>query len=376
MLLALLLAQAAQAPAATPPAQEGGTVVVVGRRLQDTEKALADCLARRCPPKEDIDRSLAHAEAQLIAGDYRGSRRTLLAARGRNKRYAATLPVDVADLHRANARLAYLNGMLDSGRIGIFDIVDSLKAGLARDDERIMAARLEVGDAFAKAGRFEAALSHYAWVRRLARDGQMPLAEGMALFRRAALLSTMASVERGYESSAKKAVAEVMRSRDPVWAPFRNGLRAVPAVLVREKDRTAALATAIGSMEPQPADRPQLLYAPPIDLSGVGFGAAPGDDTQWADVGFRIARDGTVEDVRVTRRSERLQDSWLAAATRALHGRRYAPLALPPGEPGAARLERYSFVSDLVGDVGRIKVRSSTRRVEVLDLTAEPLRPR
>ena len=50
--------------------QDNAAIVVTGTPLAESAKRLKDCIARHCPPKEDIDASLAHAENQFIAGDY------------------------------------------------------------------------------------------------------------------------------------------------------------------------------------------------------------------------------------------------------------------------------------------------------------------
>jgi hypothetical protein len=69
-MILLSLALAATTAAAPPPAarQDQQTIIVTGRSLTDTERALRDCLARKCPPNEDIDASLAHAENLFVAG--------------------------------------------------------------------------------------------------------------------------------------------------------------------------------------------------------------------------------------------------------------------------------------------------------------------
>lgn len=106
--LALLL-QAAPAAAAPPK-----DVVVTGQRLETTANALAECLARHCPPKEDIDASLAHGENLFLAGEYAQARHVLGKARARNLRYAATYPVEVGDLARAYGCLSTSTGSLTS----------------------------------------------------------------------------------------------------------------------------------------------------------------------------------------------------------------------------------------------------------------------
>src|SRR4051812_17699393 len=103
LLSSLLLATTA---ASAPNPQTEQTIVVTGRSLQDTERALRECLARKCPPNEDIAASLAHAENLFVAGKYGDARRVTLAAVGRNHRYRKTYPIDVSGLYRANARIA------------------------------------------------------------------------------------------------------------------------------------------------------------------------------------------------------------------------------------------------------------------------------
>lgn len=369
MLAAMMLIAAAQV--ASPQAAPSRDIVVKARPLASYKSDLDACIARQCPPKEEIAASLSYAEAQLLSGDYAGSRSTLLKARGRNARFAAELPIDVSDLHHANARLADLNGRPETGRVGMFDVVGALKAGLPDDDARVMAARLMVGDAFAKDGRFYAAMSHYRWVEKLSRKANMPLVVGMAKFRRAALLATVATVATGMRPEARRAADEILRSPDPNWAAFRNGMRLVPAYLAPERERPALLEAAVASLEPQGSDEVQLVYHLPIDLTAVAEGASSGEQkTQWADVAFRIGADGRVTDVEVLRQSERLAEWWLAPALKSLRARRYAPLRLSPGSPGITRLERYSLISDQVASKEtRIAVRASKQRVDIIDLS-------
>ena len=147
--LALVLLQAAvSGQVAAPPVPpsvplahsvdgEGKTIVVVGRRVEDSARALAACIARQCPPKEEIDASLAHAEDQFLAGDYPEAQRTLAKARGRNMRYKRELPVEVGDLLRASGRMLAVNGQRDAARITAIDSLDALKSGLPSTDRRI-----------------------------------------------------------------------------------------------------------------------------------------------------------------------------------------------------------------------------------------------
>src|SRR5436305_9345304 len=108
LLAALLLASAPDAAAAPPQAEDPAqqAIVVTGTPIRDTERALRECLARKCPPNEDINAALAHAENLFVAGRYQDARSVTRAAIGRNHRFRKTYPVDVSDLYRANSRIS------------------------------------------------------------------------------------------------------------------------------------------------------------------------------------------------------------------------------------------------------------------------------
>ena len=82
--MSILLISLALAGAAPPPQAEsdqtGGPIVVTGIPLRQTERALRACIARKCPPKEDIDATLAHAENLFVAGKYQDARRVTLSS--------------------------------------------------------------------------------------------------------------------------------------------------------------------------------------------------------------------------------------------------------------------------------------------------------
>ncbi|MGL4313867.1 MAG: hypothetical protein ACRCSO_07725, partial [Sphingomonas sp.] len=93
-------------------------IVVTSVRLSDSRRKLQECIARHCPPKEDIAATLAHAENQFVEGDYRGAYGTLFSGRHRNQRFAKDYPVEVAGLLRARYRLAAHLGEGDAYLLG------------------------------------------------------------------------------------------------------------------------------------------------------------------------------------------------------------------------------------------------------------------
>ncbi|VVT16749.1 conserved hypothetical protein [Sphingomonas sp. EC-HK361] len=377
--LLMLLAQVGS------PAVTEKPIVVTARRLDDTRRALDACLARKCPPSEDIDTSLAHAENQFLAGDYEAARTTLLASRRRNARFAKTLPVPVSDLSRANARMAALVGMPDVARVNTIEALDALKAGLPSNDARVLSQRLEIGDVFARQGRLTAATDMYDDVAKRARDAGQPLIQGYAMLRKAVLYGAMASIDSAYRQAAQRAIRAIENADGTGLEPFKDGVKLLKARLAVFDGDTKAIDAALASMQKVSTKAPILVFAPPIAadergrIDGTKMSSLQirgSDNAQWADVSFWVAPDGTVRDIDVMRQSDTLDPTWLERATKALAGRRYQPMAMAPGSPGLLRVERYSYVWDRASETGtRIATRVSTGHVEILDLTVAPEQP-
>lgn len=378
LLVVALLQSAAVAP---PPAAaaEDQTIVVVGQRLSGTERALAACIARGCPPKEEIAASLAHAENQFLVGDYAASRETLLKARGRNEKYAKDIPVDVANLIRASGRLASLNGLSDSSRTNAIDSLDVLKGGLAHSDPRVLTERLLVGDTFAKERRYTAAEEVYGTVAKQANAAGLKQVEGLALLRTAVLYTALASVDSAYEYQARKAIRRIRDTTDPELAPFREATVTLERrVKSGDKAHDVEKAELAKTPSQQRTNEAVLVYASPIDLpdrseSGSKVVAVTGDPIpQWVDVTFMVRPDGTVQDIDVVRQSDNVRGPWLDAVKASLAKRLYRPLAMAADKPGLRRIERYSLIYDVSYAPGsRVQARSSKPRVEMTDLTVE-----
>lgn len=347
------------------------SIVVMGQRLKRLKQDLDNCIAQRCPPERDINLSLAYAESQLVMGDYHGGRQTMLAARKRNKSYAASLPVDVADMHRATGLFANLTGHPNQNTTSAIDAVDALKSGLPRVDPRIYIQRLEIGDAMQREGKLDMALSQYDKVAHQAREVGQRTVEGMAMFRSAVLLGAIARTLPSFVGPAQDQAKAILADRSPTFLPFRNGVRMLQARLEPPSRRAAAIEAAMARMEPDDNPQPMLLYAPPLKTEDMAFGAARGTtDPLWADVSFFIAPDGKVTDVAVVRTTDGVRQQWLALITRQIEDRRYAPQQRTRDLP---RLERYSFIADTQTETRtRMRSNSSELRVEVTDLSPVP----
>jgi tetratricopeptide (TPR) repeat protein len=402
----LLVAVATAASAGQPPTPaeaSNQTIVVIGERIQEFRNRLAACLARNCPPDEDINASTALAEALFVDGEYREARTVLRASLGRNGDEAARYPEPVSELNRANARVSRHLGFDDDARNSTWRILRSLQAGIPVEDHRHFTARLEIIESLAAFGQYRQAereLRELAEVARAAgRDDIVVTAELRALW--------LTHVQAPTGNLAIRRLTELAASPNPRMS---IGAKMVLIRIYNERrqhDRANALIAQLGTG----GTRRTLLYAPPYQLAqqddpGATAGRAasiqgsidrppppPGQqgvasslvtanladrltdqfDDQLIDVGFRVKSDGTVEDIQIV--SRRGRSGWEQPLLRSLAGRRYSPTA-----DGSAtyRLERYSYTSerrtrDLTSS--RIGNRSPRARLEFSLLSETNLPP-
>jgi len=367
------------APPADAQSQAEQRIVVVGNRLADLKAALKACLARRCAPNEDIDASLALAERQLLSGDYRDARTTLLASLRRNKGEARRYPEPLSDLYRANGLVAAHLGMDDDYYDSTWQIYRTLKAGIPKDDYRHLGARMEIAAMTTRMKGVDRGERAYREVaeeaRRLGREDISGMAEV-----RAAWLTYKEDPGAGRQRLRK------LIDRAP---PLQ------PVALSYAKLFTAAIARAEG--HPDEANRliteivpdvrkPVLLYTPPYELveqelSKVSKAPAGGADLvdgnvlrrpsrdferMWVDVSFFVQPNGTVSDVEVVR-SEK-DTFWAKPLLKAIQGRKYTPFA---GTRPYPKVERYTYTAGYDRLTGtRIPARSPTARIEYLDLSS------
>ncbi|WP_156420679.1 MULTISPECIES: energy transducer TonB [unclassified Sphingopyxis] len=385
----LLLASALAFPAA---AQTNGDpeIVVTGRSLKETADDLAACLARNCPPDQDVAASLAHAENQLLQGDYKDSRTTLLKSIGRNRKHGDKFPVEVSDLFRANSRVAEHVGEAKNFQLSVLDMRNTLKAGLGEKDPRVMVAQVEVGDSRAKLGFPDEAGRIYKDVEKQAlANGQNRVAM-FARVRQALLIQT------GAEASGLDAdYAEARSALDKIIAePLAGGedFALVAKVMRARMDRKKGDASSTEAILKDFADkggatRPMLLFSEPIkriDLTDDYGNDQPQANTlqrltalnnvaKWADVGFWINADGRVSDVEVLRSEGTKQ--WLKPVFKQIQTRVYAPLRRSDNDasPGFYMIERYTLTARWTEDATgtHMRRREATPRIERLDITPE-----
>lgn len=361
-------------------------IVVIGQSLKDTERAWQDCIARGCPPDQEIRAALAHAENQFITGDYRDAKTTINKTVGRNRKHGGQYPIEVSDLFRASSRISEHLGEADQFRLAVLDMRDTLREGLTEGDPRAMVAQIEVGDSRAKLGYPREAIRIYRDVAEKAfKAGQARVGTYADL--RRFLLEYAVADESNYKSDMDKALDGLQKMADGPPAGAEDfGL--VAAVTLARLDRKAGNTDSTAAIVKRFADRgganrPILLSAEPIKLpdtagldqkSGNVLAISQGNiEDRWIDVGFWVNANGLVSDAEVLRSSG--NSRWSKLVIDSIASRIYAPLKSKgdAAAPGFYMIERYTFTARYMDEVTgtRIRQRSPAPRIERIDITPE-----
>jgi hypothetical protein len=399
MLRSPLLAIALLSSTATPAQDSAGTepanrdIVVTGQSLQDTADALAACLARNCPPDEDIRLTLAHAENQFVAGNYRDARATTLASLRRNSDEGRAFPIEVSDLYRANGRIAAHLGEARAYQLSVLDMRDTLLDGLPENDARVLAAQIEVGDSRLRLGFPDEARSIYARTARQADTAGHPRVAAFARLRQAMidLPSDPAARNAGRARQARASLETISGLGETAGADIALMADVMLARIEREEGSMARTQRIVARFSANGGTvRPVLLASEPVrlqdsDVEGEAGGSGnvlsrvtAGVDDRWIDVGFWINADGRVSDYEILRNSGGV-GGWTEAVERSVNSRTYAPLRNQDGigSPGFYVIERYTLTADYQRmsecTGSRIRCRASNLRVERTDLTPEDL---
>lgn len=370
--LSMLLASAAAAQEA--PESAGGEVVVTAVRLEQTEQRLAACIARHCPPAEDVAASLSHVENQFVAGAYRDARRTITEAIRRNRGFAKTNPVDVAVLYRADARIHAHLGDGDGMKAAMRGMLASLRAGLSETDPQTLYGRIELADGLSELGNIRGAEREYKAIAEDATAAGQPTIRNFALLRTASLKVSLAQLSERFRPEARAALRQLKTSSASDATGFQLATEVLETRLAMAEGAPDAVDALIARVQAEPASTPRLLYSEPVKLGAGKWDDPPlqSYEDQWIDVAFWIGPDGRTRDAALLRQSEHYSGGWNKRVLESLASRRYVPLALPPGDPGLLRVERYTITSRLATKLGsRIPQPTGLPRVEVLDLTMD-----
>ena len=384
-LIAMLLMAGVDGPTLTKQEVQR-EIVVTARSLKDTEADLKACLARKCPPDQDIKATLAHAENQFVEGDYRNARSTLANALGRNRKHKEEYPVEVSDLLRANGNIAAHLGEFDIYRISVLDMRDTLKGALKPNDYRVFGAEIEVADSRMKLGYIKEASDKYLEIERLALTAGLPQVAAIARLRDLSLRVQRAEAEK--TTFRKKDALDAIDMFLKAPTDGNDKFKIVAEVLRARLDRTDGNSETANKLIARYAamggtDRPVLLYSTPIkmnqaqaaramaggsDLNRIGTQVV---ENRWVDIGFWIGVDGKVDEPEILRNKG--DTDWTDVVLKAIKTRIYAPLkAEGDGSTlGVYAIERYSLTAQYENDVTgtRVRQRSPVAKIERMDLT-------
>lgn len=384
----LLLASAAPAWAQSPP--RPGTqqvdpthaITVTGIRIQTYRDRLAECLARHCPVNEDVDATLALAEALFLGGDYAEGRRTVRASIGRNRDQAANFPEPVSDLYRAHARLNRHLGYDDQALRSTNQILRSLQAGLPQEDYRHFTARLEIADLHMEMGNAQLARRQLAELIRAADAAGRQDVVTMARLR-----TIWFDYIADPYGNAKSRLTEMAAITDPARRMESVGAKLLLARIYRAEGDARRADVLLAEVGRGSSTRRRLISSPTYHLQMQErtalseVGATPDlaevirfantinripDDfrNKWIDVGFWIDPDGHVSGLEIQRSGGETQ--WADPLMESIRGRIYST-----GPEPTYRLERYTYTSGIGRETEtRIAQHSPRARVEYMDLTA------
>jgi hypothetical protein len=362
-------------------------IVVTARSLKDTEADLKACLARKCPPDQDVKATLAHAENQFVEGDYKSARATLLKSIGRNRKYKDQYAIPVSDLLRANGNIAINLGEANAYKNSVLDMRDVIKSALPANDYRVFGAEIEVADSRLKLGYPQEAKDKYLAIEKLALEQKLPNVAAIAKLRELSLLVLIAKDEKDGQS-----VKDAAKALDDYIAEPTVGAEkfAIVAEVLRSRlDRDAGNAATTEALIKRYAalgvkGRPMLIQANPVeqntsaidrankggsDLNRIGVNNV---DKRWADVGFWIGANGKVEEPEILRNSGTTE--WMKPVLKSISSRIYTPTAAAEGSaPGFYAVERYTLTANWTtdGTGSRIRRRAANTRIEQIDLSTD-----
>ena len=352
-------------------------IVVTGIRIRDYRDRLAACLARGCPPNEDIDATLALAEALFLEGEYAEARTAVRASLRRNRDAAATHPEPVSDLYRAHMRLSRHMGFDRHALRSAHGILDALQAGLPEEDYRHFTARYELAEIQMMSGRHRQARRS---LDRLVDNAREAGREDVAIMAELRGLYYDHLVYRF--GPARSYLIDLANSNDPARRLQSLGAKVLLARIYRAEGDTERADSLLAEVGRGTSARRRLLHAPSYQVLGQPerwdgdlaledaglWGNAlnrwgPNLEGKWIDVGFWVMPDGSVADVDVVR--EGAPAGWADTLLQSIRGRRYSTAEQP-----TYRLERYTYTAAWQQASGtRIPQRSPLVRVEYLDLT-------
>lgn len=371
-LLVLIGAPAYAQDAATTPTAADPPIVVTGPAIQSLRDRLAACIARSCPPNEEIDAALALAEAQFESGDSEQARNAIAASLDRNRTHARQYPEPVADLYRSLTRVDRHLGRDEEAMRSAYSILRTLSDGIAQEDERHFVARLEIAEM-----RYnQASISPTESRLRDARRELLSLARRARDLGRAdvAAYAELRATWMGYliapHGPAFRNLSGLAADQRPQNRFLATGAKILLARIHRDRGETGRSDALIAEAARTLAGRRNLVFSPPYELHAAptlsGMTGNAQFENQSIDVGFWIGADGRVRDLEIVRSSG--SPDWSRPLLASIRGRIYSTNA--DGTP-TYRFERYTYTAGLGETTGtRLRTRAGHPRVEYYDLSS------
>lgn len=386
MTIAIALALAVSSPTAisaptAAPAQGESDTVVITATLPALQRALEKCEQGGCTPRQDAMASIRYAEAVFRNGRYQQARYVLQKAIARNKHAESTDPDAVAALYEATVTAALHDGEQDVARRAGFERARILRENEPAEGIAALEARLDTIDLIMHAGRVREAVAQYGYLAQRAAAANQPEIAAAATLRQAAAYYGLHR-----EREARKSLAPII-ANDQLPAAFRIAAHALMAHFDRERgdpkavDKLIAYTVQSGALAGDNKG-PMLLWQPPLpdptniahvdrdNLYDQTSQLAAFTGVEWADIGFQIRPDGTVDAPEILRSSH--GQAWARPVMAMIAQRRYAP----PGNNALPlyRIERWTLTADYRTAVGSlIRRRGHNPHYEQADLTpSEP----
>ena len=375
MILTLALTFVALQEAPVEPRQPA-EIVITGRKMQDE---LARCIARGCPPEEEVEAAMNAGVESFTAGRYEEAKATLRRSISRNRRHGARMPGKMADLYATYADVSEQEGDDDAFRLATFDSVEVLRDNLGATHPATLAAATRVGDMFVRLGKVSAADEAYKAAADDARRAGNPGLAGMLTFRRAWL-----AFSSGNRASAR-ALIDTVRAEFGSDPRLGNLARVLQVRMAMAGGDEAGAEALLAEMRAAPGADPVLVSAPPYpvldagtpspfsaamegpDLSNTSQAARP-RDIRWVDIGFWVRPDGRTAEAEILRPAK--DTEWARPLVTQIGKRRYAPSATSGDNLGSYRIERFTLRPAYEVPTGsRIRARTAEVTLHVVDMT-------